>query len=126
MRIPCGFDRETFKVVQGWPYVESLLDDLIGTRKGSRVLRRGYGSDVPSFIDAPGNAAQVLRLCAEIAVAADQIRDLETGEALVRFRQANDVSANRSGQYGMAYVFDYLVDGTEQIINRRFFSGSAT
>lgn len=126
MRIPRGFDRETFKIIEGWPYVESLLDDLLGTRKGSRVLRRGYGSDVPSFIDAPGNPAQILRLCAEIAVAADQIRDLETGEALVRFRLARDVSANRAGQYGLDFVFDYLVDGTEQIIDRRFISGGAT
>lgn len=123
MRVPRGLDRSTFKIVEGWPYVESLLEDLLGTRKGTRVLRRGYGSDVPAFIDAPGNAATVLQLCAEVAVAADQIRDLETGEAVVRFRQAQEVSADAKGNYGLSFVFDYLVDGTEQIVDRRFYTG---
>jgi len=123
MRVPRGIDRETFRIVEGWPYVEGLLDDLLGTRKGTRALRRGYGSDVPAFIDAPGNAATVLQLCAEVAVAADQIRDLETGDAVVRFRQAREVSADAKGNYGLSFVFDYLVDGTEQIVDRRFYTG---
>lgn len=123
MRAPRGLDRETFRIVEGWPYVEGLLDDLLGTRKGTRVLRRGYGSDVPAFIDAPGNAATVLQLCAEVAVAADQIRDLETGEPVVRFRQTQEVSADAKGNYGLSFVFDYLVDGTEQIVDRRFYTG---
>lgn len=125
MRTPRGLDRSTFQIVEGWPYVESLLDDLLATRKGTRVLRRGYGSDVPSFIDAPGNSATVLRLCAEVAVAADQIRDLETGDALVRFRQASEVSADAKGNYTLAFVFDYLADGTEQIVDRRFYTGAS-
>ncbi len=123
MRVPRGLDRETFRIVEGWPYVEGLLDDLLGTRKGTRVLRRGYGSDVPAFIDAPGNAVTVLQLCAEVAVAADQIRDLETGEPVVRFRQTQEVSADAKGNYGLSFVFDYLVDGTEQIVDRRFYTG---
>ena len=123
MRAPRGLDRDTFRIVEGWPYVESLLEDLLGTRKGTRALRRGYGSDVPAFIDAPGNAATVLQLCAEVAVAADQIRDLDTGEAVVRFRQAQEVSADAKGTYGLSFVFDYLVDGTEQIVDRRFYTG---
>lgn len=124
MRVPRGLDRSTLKIVDGWSYVESLLDDLLSTRKGTRVLRRGYGSDVPAFVDAPGNAATVLRLCAEVAVAADQIRDLETGEAVVRFRQARDASADRKGNYGLTFVFDYLVDGTQQIVDRRYYVGA--
>lgn len=123
MRVPRGLDRSTFRIVEGWPYVESLIEDLLDTRKGTCVLRRGYGSDLPAYVDAPGNAATILRMCAEVAVAADQIRDLETGEAVVRFRMAREVSADAKGNYGLAFVFDYLPDGTEQIVDRRFYTG---
>lgn len=111
MRVPRGLDRNTFEIVEGWPYVEGLLVDILATRVGLRVLRRWYGSDVPAFVDAPGTRAEILALLADIAAACDAIRDLDTGEAVVRFSHASDVKAGRDGQYGILCHFDDLFSG---------------
>lgn len=116
MREPRGFDRNTFEIVEGWPYVESLLTDGFTTRKGTRVLARYYGGDLPAFVDAPGNQPTILLMLAHVAEACNQVRDLETGEAVVQFVTAEDISASREGGYGIALVFDYLPDGTQRRI----------
>lgn len=116
MRIPRGFDRETFEIVEGWPYAEGLLIDVFSTRVGLRVLRRWYGSDVPNYVDAPGNRDDILALLADIAVAADGIRDLETGEAIMRFTHASDIRAGRDGRYGILCHFDDLWFGESHAV----------
>lgn len=111
MRIPRGFHRETFEIIEGWPYVEGLLADVFSTRVGLRVLRRRYGSDVPNYVDAPGSREEILSLLADIAMATDTIRDLETGEAVVRFTHASEIKAGRDGQYAVLCHFDDLFSG---------------
>lgn len=37
MRMPRGLDRQTFEIVEGWPYVLGLLTDVIDTRTGTRA-----------------------------------------------------------------------------------------
>lgn len=117
MRVPRGFDRKTFAVIEGWPYVESLLADALTTRKGTRVLARQYGADIPAYVDAPGNAETILAMLSDVAIACDQIRDLETGETVVRFVSASSVRANRSGQFGLSLTFDYLPEETRNTID---------
>jgi hypothetical protein len=116
MRRPRGLDRHTFKVVEGWPYVEGLLLDILMTRRGTRVLRRPYGSDLPAFIDGPGNRVTILQMLADVAIACDQIRDLTTGEAVVRFHSAQELTADRNGQYGLVCAFEDLVEQTRREI----------
>lgn len=115
MLAPRGLDRNTFRIVEGWAYVTCLLDDALGTRIGTRALRRGYGSDLPAYIDAPGDTATVLMLTFDLVMAIDQIRDIETGEPVARLLRAAEASAGRDGQYGLRYVLQYLVDGSERI-----------
>lgn len=112
MRVPRGLDRQTFEIVEGWPYVMGLLTDAIETRRGTLVLRRGYGSDVPAFTDAPGDRMRLLSLLADLAIACDSIRDLETGEPVIRFHSAVDAEASRDGQYGLVCNFEDLFTGT--------------
>lgn len=116
MEHPRGFDRQTFTVVEGWDYVHSLLQDALSTRIGSRVLRRYYGSDIPAYIDAPGTAPVILALLADVAEAADAIRNVETGEAVVRFEQSGEVKASRKGEFSLDLYFTYLVDGTRRAL----------
>lgn len=116
MRVPRGFDRKTFAVVEGWPYVESLLADALSTRKATRVLARRYGSDIPAYVDAPGNVETILATLSDVAMACNQIRDLETGEAVIRFVSAQDVGADRRGRYALSLTFDYLPDDTQNTI----------
>lgn len=116
MEHPRGIDRQTFQITEGWPYVASLLDDALTTRIGSRVLRRDYGSDVPAFIDAPGSSPSILAMLGDVAEAADAIRNVETGAAVVRFSHSGAVTAGRAGRYSLDLYFDYLPDGSKRMI----------
>jgi len=125
MRTPRGFDRQTFEIVEGWPYVLGLLIDMLGTRIGTLVLRRGYGSDIPAFVDAPGDRVRVLAMLADLAIACDRIRDLETGEPVVRFSAAQEMQADRGGRYGLVCVFDDLFTGTDRQVPLDRLAGAA-
>ncbi len=114
MRTPRGFDPQTLEIVEGWPYVLGLIGDVIETRTGTLVLRRGYGSEVPAFVDASGDRVRILAMLADLAMACDSIRDLETGEAVVRFNSAAEMSAGRDGKYDLVCTFDDLFTGTRR------------
>lgn len=45
------------------------IGDILTTPRGSRVMRRDYGSDLPDLIDQPLNAATRLRIYAATALA---------------------------------------------------------
>ncbi len=117
MRVPRGLDRQTFEIVEGWPYALGLLTDVLETRRRTLVLRRGYGSDVPAFIDAPGDRTRILAMLAEVAIACDSIRDLETGEAIIRFHSAAEAEAGRDGRYGLTCIFDDLFTGVQRAVS---------
>lgn len=116
MRVPRGLDRDTFQVVEGWPYVEGLILDVLTTRLGTRVLRRGYGGDGPSFVDAPGDQLTVLRLVARAAIAIDQLRDLDTGEAIVRLQRGLKVAGSREGKYDLSLAVRTLWDDADRTL----------
>jgi len=48
-----GADRITGKPIGGDAHLEQSLGDLLSTPIGSRVMRRDYGVDLGSIIDAP-------------------------------------------------------------------------
>lgn len=125
MRVPRGLDRQTWEIVEGWPYALGLLIDALETRRGTLVLRRGYGSDVPAFVDAPGNRPQILAMLAEVTMAADSIRDLETGEAIIRFSSAAEIEAGRDGKYHLVCTFDDLFTGTQRDVPVSELRGNA-
>lgn len=50
-------------------HIQQSIGDIVGTRIGTRIKRRDYGSLVPDLIDHPGNATNQLRLMAAIAMA---------------------------------------------------------
>jgi len=45
------------------------IGDILGTPKGSRVMRRDYGSDLPDLIDQPLNPRTRLKIFAATAMA---------------------------------------------------------
>jgi len=46
------------------PHIRQSVRDILTTPIGSRVMRRDYGSFIPSLIDHPANGANRLRLAA--------------------------------------------------------------
>ena len=61
-----GLNRETGGTITDWEHVVQSIRDLFSTPKGTRVMRRDYGSMIPYLIDRPGTQERVL----DVAVAA--------------------------------------------------------
>ncbi|MEO1827658.1 MAG: GPW/gp25 family protein [Pseudomonas sp.] len=59
----------TGKPISGLEHLRQSIADIITTPIGTRVMRRDYGSLVPSLIDAPQNNATTVRLYSAITSA---------------------------------------------------------
>ena len=64
-------------------HIRQSIADILGTPVGSRIMRRSYGSLIPSLIDQPGNPATRLRLMAATVMA------LVTWEPRIRVQRAS-------------------------------------
>ncbi|WP_368900345.1 GPW/gp25 family protein [Mixta calida] len=64
-----GTDRLTGKRLSGLAHLRQSVADILNTPRGSRVLRRDYGSDVPDLVDNPPGDLTRLRIIAASASA---------------------------------------------------------
>lgn len=64
-----GMDRDTGASISGAARRRQSVEDILFTRKGSRVCQREYGSDLPDLIDAAMNPAGRIRVYAATAAA---------------------------------------------------------
>lgn len=64
-----GTDRSSGKSIDGTAHLAQSIADILTTPIGSRVMRRDYGSLLPSLIDAPFHATTRIRLYAATAAA---------------------------------------------------------
>lgn len=93
-----GLSRYTASSISGWPHVIECVTDILTTPKGSRVMRRDYGSDVPALIDMPMVDAVVLDLYVAVADAIDK------WEPRLRVERLDIVSGDQAGRLGLAIV----------------------
>lgn len=86
-----GTSRETGQAIGSQERLAQSIADILSTPKGTRVMRRSYGSDLPLIIDQPINAETVIDLFAATAEAIDQwepefqLRRVEIAEARAGF-----------------------------------------
>jgi len=66
-----GLSRITAREIDFDAHLAQSVNDILSTPKGSRVMRRGYGSDLPQLIDAPMNGETVVDLFMATAEAID-------------------------------------------------------
>lgn len=62
-----GLNRDSGRSLAGFEHLRQSIADILTTPKGTRVLRRDYGSDIPALIDRPLNAATLLDCYAAVA-----------------------------------------------------------
>lgn len=62
-------NRITGTTITDLDHLKQSVGDILGTRIGTRLARREYGSQVPDLIDQPFNGATTLRLYAATAMA---------------------------------------------------------
>jgi phage baseplate assembly protein W len=99
-----GINRDTGQPLEGFSHLLQSVRDILTTRKGSRVMRRDYGSNIPNLVDRPID---------------DELRvDLyiETAQALYgyepRLRVLDvDVLSRSSGRVELSMTAEYLPDG---------------
>lgn len=99
-----GTSATTGKPLSGIEHLKQSITDILNTPKGSRVVRRDYGSDLPELVDAPMNLSTLSRI---YAAAADAIRKWEP-----RFQVKQVIASSaQPGQVVLALYGNYLPDG---------------
>ena len=101
-----GMSRATGQPLDGMAHVWQSVGDILSTPKGTRVMRREYGSDLPRLVDRPINQSLLAAIRAE------------TVDALARWEprlRCEKVQLNEVGRgfVTMDLTFTYLPDGRE-------------
>jgi phage baseplate assembly protein W len=101
-----GMSREAGSSLGGFDHLRQSVVDILTTPKGSRVMRRDYGSNLPRLVDRPVNQSLIAALRAE------------TVDALAKWEprlRCERVQLNEVGQgyVSMDLTFTYLPDGRE-------------
>lgn len=67
-----GLSRQTGVSIDGEAHLAQSIVDILSTPKGTRVMRRDYGSDLPLLIDQPINGETIIDLYQATAEALDR------------------------------------------------------
>jgi len=67
-----GMNRHTGLAVEGSAHLSQSILDILTTPKGTRVMRRDYGSDLPNIIDQPINGETLVDIYQATAEALDE------------------------------------------------------
>lgn len=101
-----GMSRSTGGAIDGLSHLGQSIVDILSTRKGTRVMRRDYGSDLIELLDAPINAETIVDIYAEIADA------LDTWEPRIKVSSIDVLTAS-SGKAALDISGIYTPDGSE-------------
>lgn len=99
-----GMNASTGKRLGGLDHLRQSIADILRTPKGSRVMRRDYGSNLPRLVDAPINRNTITKIIAESVTA------IGTWEPRFRVTKVQVVSAD-IGTVELDVTGDYLPEG---------------
>lgn len=103
-----GMGRDTGRRLDDRSHLAQSITDILSTSKGTRVMRRDYGSDLPDLIDAPINGETVVDLFMATAEALDR------WEPRYKLRRV-EISQARAGLMSLRLSGEIL--GLDQVIN---------
>lgn len=66
-----GVNRDTGKLLDGWPHVVQSIGVLLSTHYSTRVMRRYFGSNVPKLLGENLTPRTILRFRIAVAIALD-------------------------------------------------------
>jgi len=101
-----GMDAVTGKSLSGIAHLSQSVRDILTTRKGTRVCRREYGSDIPNLVDKGINQSTILDIISE---AADSI---ERWEPRLKVTRVKVDSLSESGKISLTILGILLENGT--------------
>lgn len=100
MTLYTGIDRSTARPLAGEAHLAQSIADILFTPKGTRVMRRDYGSDLPALIDAPISGETSVEVAAAAAEA------LARWEPRVILRRVEIVEASAAGRLAIALTLE--------------------
>ena len=107
-----GMNRHTGKALEGFDHLRQSIADILTTRKGTRVMRREYGSDLVGLVDRPMNASLITAIYAETAGA------LYRWEPRLRLRRVEaDLSGFAQGRIVLTLIGVYVPDGRQVYVD---------
>lgn len=99
-----GINKNNGKALSGLAHLRQSITDILTTPKGSRVMRREYGSRLFELIDAPLNSTTVIQLYAATAQALDEWEP--------RFKlHSTSVNSIVEGKVTLDLVGEYINEG---------------
>lgn len=99
-----GINASTGKRLGGMDHLRQSIADILRTPKGTRVMRRDYGSNLPRLVDAPINRDTITKIIAEGVTAINE------WEPRFRVKKINVVTAS-PGSVELDVTGEYLPDG---------------
>lgn len=95
-----GMNRQTGRKIDGAEHLAQSIHDILTTPKGSLVMQRGYGSDLPDILDQPMNGETMIDVYQATAEALDewepridlarvQVNDARAGYAALELLDGN-------------------------------------
>lgn len=99
-----GMNGTTGAALDGVSHLKQSIRDLLATRKGSRVMREEYGSDVPDLVDAPMNRSTIAKIYAAVA---DALTKWEPRLQVTKI----EVVAAEAGKLTLRLTGKYLPEG---------------
>lgn len=99
-----GIDKKTGKSLSGLAHLKQSIEDILTTPKGTRIMRRDYGSNLPRLVDNPLNRETILDMISESADA------LNRWEPRLRVTQIRPTDISE-GRIIFQVVGEYLPDG---------------
>src|SRR3954452_22144818 len=107
-----GMNRHTGKALEGFDHLRQSVADILSTRKGTRVMRREYGSDLAGLVDRPMNASLITAIYTETADA------LYRWEPRLRLgRVEGDLSGFAEGRIVLTLIGVYVPDGRQVYVD---------
>lgn len=104
-----GTNAQTLEPLDGFAHVAQSIRDILTTPRGSRVLRRDYGSEIPALLDRPMNDETRLDFIVGCATALLQ-------EPRVRVERVVFARAGADGAAEIDLDLTYLEDGRNETL----------
>ncbi|MGJ5029064.1 GPW/gp25 family protein [Bradyrhizobium sp. HKCCYLS2038] len=108
-----GLDRQTGRLLNGWPHVVQSIMVIFTTGFGERMLRRWFGSAVPQLLGNSLTEATVVSFFAAI-VTSLEVRERDTGlprEPRFRITKITPRKVDRTGELRIEISGVYMPRG---------------
>ncbi len=102
-----GINRHTGRAISGDAHLAQSIADILSTPKGTRVMRRDYGSDLPDLIDQPLNSLTIVDAYQAIASALGQWEPRISVERM-------EITRSEAGLADIELYFDSVVFDASQ------------